>query len=758
MKLKTYFVCSLFFLISITGFSSTVKSQTAKNLAGEKIAVKKLRDLYIKRDFESCAETGKRLAEKTAVSVEAKAWTIACQSRVAEQRAEALEAAQKLVNAHGENTWSHFALAQAQNYLQKGQDAQNSIEKALQIEPDNEEFIFAKTQTLMTQKKYDEAGIYLEQNAAKIKDKSRMADSSAIILYNRAKLPAGKIDEPLKKQSFDKFAEAVKLAPRSVNANFLYGAYLNYEKRYAEALLFLKKAALLAPAATEVQREYWKAIETNQPEKTDAQKQTEVAAALNAYLISQKNSPAALYVVSQKYNEMKNDEKRDFYANQISQKYPNTKYAEAVAYDRIENYEHEASKNFDPAKMMEMLNKMAAGNATEIGKNKDLADFEKQLNESQNKLRAMRWEYVKRAQHFDDDKLGDVYYSLLHQISMDKTIPDAQFEDVVRQTLKYKKDSNINVNSNIAGVLANIKVFRPNSSLSNDAEKYARAGIAEAEEKITELGKTTTNKEALESRAKRFRSDAKAALGSVLLAAKRYDEAEKELLEAADLAGDRSFGINLDLARLYLEKKDYDKAEEHYLKNATGSDRDKFTFSRFYKTRNGNLEGFDDYFTKIKEKIHLKAKEDVLTSRIKNPKDAAPFSLQTIDGKTISLNELKGKIVVINFWGTWCPPCVIEMPQLQQLYKKYAGDKDVAIITMDTNDELETVKKFIADKKYEFPVLLGDSYTANIMFNGGIAFPTTLFIDKQGKIAFIKVSRTENLFEEFGWRIEELKK
>ena len=76
---------------------------------------------------------------------------------------------------------------------------------------------------------------------------------------------------------------------------------------------------------------------------------------------------------------------------------------------------------------------------------------------------------------------------------------------------------------------------------------------------------------------------------------------------------------------------------------------------------------------------------------------------------------------------------------------------------MDNNDELETVKKFMADKKYEFPVLLGDSYTGNIFFNGSIAYPTTLFISKQGKVEFIKVSNSPKLFEEFSWRIEALK-
>ncbi len=87
-----------------------------------------------------------------------------------------------------------------------------------------------------------------------------------------------------------------------------------------------------------------------------------------------------------------------------------------------------------------------------------------------------------------------------------------------------------------------------------------------------------------------------------------------------------------------------------------------------------------------------------------------------------------------------------------------APDKEVVILSIDTNDELEKVKKFIADKKYDFPVLLGDSYVSNVMSGGAFIFPTTVFIDKQGKIAFVKRGNTGNLFEDFGLRIENLKR
>ncbi|MGI8470586.1 MAG: redoxin domain-containing protein [Pyrinomonadaceae bacterium] len=738
MKLKTCFVYLLIFLTSVTGFLITVKAQTAKNRTSEKSVVKKLRDSYSMRDFEACAKIGQNFSAKISANVEAKAWTIACQSRIAEQREDALKAAQKLADERGENAWSWFALANAQLSSQKSKDALDSIEKSLAIEPDNEEFIFTKSQALSAQKRYDEAGIYLEKNSAKLNDKSRIAYLQALILYNRSKISVDKIDEPMRKQSFDKFAEAVKIAPQLVNANYLYGTYLNIDKRYAEAYPLLKKAVALSPKVLEIHREFWKSA-SNQSNKTDGQKNAEIVADLNIFLTARKNSPYALFVVSQKYGEMKNAERQLFYENQILKNYDDTKYAEEVFYSRIHIFEIEKA-----------------------GK-----------PESRDALIGMYREYVERPKHFDENKLGDIYYTLLQYLKYDKNVTDEEFTKAINGALKYRVSEPIrygineigffrasgfaNVNSDAALAIQTRSSLYPDSSLNKDTEKYARAGIVEAEnnyKKSSPSLKIFRNAQALNT------------LGYILTKEGKLDEAERILLDAKQILDPKSTIPpiietselnNYYLAQLYTAKKDYDKAEEYYLIDAHDNQADRKIFAKFYEEKTGKKEGFEEYYAEIKSKMKVAGRKRIVASRIENPKDAAPFSLKTTDDKAISLADLKGKIVVVNVWGTWCAPCVGEMPQLQQLYKQYENDKDVAIITMDTSDELETVRKFIADKKYEFPVLIGDSYVSNIFFDNSVAFPTTLFVDKKGKVSFIKVGGSDNLLEEFGWRIEALK-
>ena len=129
------------------------------------------------------------------------------------------------------------------------------------------------------------------------------------------------------------------------------------------------------------------------------------------------------------------------------------------------------------------------------------------------------------------------------------------------------------------------------------------------------------------------------------------------------------------------------------------------------------------------------------------------FSLKGLDGKTLSAEDLKGKVAVINVWGVWCSPCVKEMPQIQKLYDKYKADAHIAIVTIDSGDGTGILKSFLAGNKYTFPVLLESEYFPKSEVT---AYPTTWFIDREGKIAFTKVGRTIDLENEFEWRIQAL--
>jgi peroxiredoxin len=113
---------------------------------------------------------------------------------------------------------------------------------------------------------------------------------------------------------------------------------------------------------------------------------------------------------------------------------------------------------------------------------------------------------------------------------------------------------------------------------------------------------------------------------------------------------------------------------------------------------------------------------------------SADFTLETIKGTRIKLSELRNKVVLIDFWATWCAPCVEEMPQLVKLYEKYKGRGfEILAISVDSKSELYKVEPFAATHKLNFPVLFDDGVSGLYQVK---AYPTTVFIDRSGKVRY----------------------
>lgn len=112
--------------------------------------------------------------------------------------------------------------------------------------------------------------------------------------------------------------------------------------------------------------------------------------------------------------------------------------------------------------------------------------------------------------------------------------------------------------------------------------------------------------------------------------------------------------------------------------------------------------------------------------------DLAPdFTAETVDGKEFVLSEQKGKVVLLNFWATWCGPCVGEMPAFEKLYSEY-GEK-IAILAVDCAEDKDTVKQFVSDNGYTFPVAYDTEGSISEKYpTSGI--PYTLVIGKDGKV------------------------
>jgi len=115
---------------------------------------------------------------------------------------------------------------------------------------------------------------------------------------------------------------------------------------------------------------------------------------------------------------------------------------------------------------------------------------------------------------------------------------------------------------------------------------------------------------------------------------------------------------------------------------------------------------------------------------------APPFTLPDLNGTPVSLSEFAGKGVIVDFWATWCPPCVKEVPHFAELYEAYK-DKGLVILGISFDDTKADIETFLKEQKVPYPILHADKLTLSKVANdyGGVQFiPTTFFISPDGHI------------------------
>lgn len=128
-----------------------------------------------------------------------------------------------------------------------------------------------------------------------------------------------------------------------------------------------------------------------------------------------------------------------------------------------------------------------------------------------------------------------------------------------------------------------------------------------------------------------------------------------------------------------------------------------------------------------------KSKNDRTITSLFSDKKAADFKLRTLEGKEVKLSDYRGKVVILDFWATWCPPCRKGVPDLISLQNEFKKDLVVIGISLDQQNTIKDLKPFIENYKINYPVVLGDEKV--VKDYGGIsAIPTSFIIDQKGNI------------------------
>lgn len=117
------------------------------------------------------------------------------------------------------------------------------------------------------------------------------------------------------------------------------------------------------------------------------------------------------------------------------------------------------------------------------------------------------------------------------------------------------------------------------------------------------------------------------------------------------------------------------------------------------------------------------------------------FKMRNLDGKTVDFENLKGKVIFLNIWATWCAPCIAEMPNIQRLYEKVGSDRIAFVMLSMDQGSVEKVQKFIDKKGFTFPVYMPVSQLPQEFSTSAI--PTTIIVSPEGEI----VARHEGMAE-----------
>lgn len=199
---------------------------------------------------------------------------------------------------------------------------------------------------------------------------------------------------------------------------------------------------------------------------------------------------------------------------------------------------------------------------------------------------------------------------------------------------------------------------------------------------------------------------------------------------------------------------------ELFMKEAKSTEKIKEILKEIYIKKNGK-KGLNNYISSLETIMKAKQNKDIMATMIET--DAAQFELKDLMGNMVSLASLKDKIVILDFWATWCGPCLASMPGMQKVQQKYKDNPKVKFLFIDTleddEDYLSKVKKLIIDKKYDDLTVLLDVDSKLVAKYKVEGIPTKFVIDSNGKIRFKSVGYSgnkENLVNELSLMIDTL--
>jgi thiol-disulfide isomerase/thioredoxin len=237
-------------------------------------------------------------------------------------------------------------------------------------------------------------------------------------------------------------------------------------------------------------------------------------------------------------------------------------------------------------------------------------------------------------------------------------------------------------------------------------------------------------------------------LGRAQIAGPKPDSAIATLVSAIEFSPD-SQKVLFHLGQAYEKVKKPDPAINAYTRSLSvylGADTSAAAPLRaLWRKKNGSLAGLDGWV----KQAQAASRKSIALDAHRHERPAPGWTLPDLDGKPVTLDDFKGKVIVMDFWGSWCGPCRIELPIFQAAYERYK-DKGVVFLGMNFErpvpgkDLVKIARDFVTENKYTFPVIVDHDQIATTAY-GITGFPTLFLIDKTGKIRYRNIGVTDGI-------------
>jgi tetratricopeptide (TPR) repeat protein/peroxiredoxin len=686
------------------------RSPTTARVLDARSAIARLRMLYLQWDYEGGYFEGRDLVGRYPGSPELRAWFIANMAANGMED-DAARAADSLARAYPKSPWGSFARALALTPESgRRREALPLVQQARKAAPWQRDLVWLHATVWTDLEEYDKA-IALVDSAV-----SRDRPSAELLAVKGRALGTRGLRRGVATGLDDAHAawqEALQLDSLNLQALIYTAQVLGWRGKQDEANALFQRALAISPFSTQVHELFWLAV----------QKPDVIRADSDALLRARGDYPGTLLTVAGQFRQLDLPEQQRRLEEKLLSRFPQSVEAERLLMGRI-------------ARLQDSIHK------------KEVADTAKARAD----VRRMLAQFVARPVHRNSRLLSQAYVNLFEEVKLDTTVAVAELREIVDGMIRHtpRRPEVTHVNVPIALAQRGVELALA-ERLAREAPARIRSMMQSQKDAYGSLGEHAS---ALD----RGLSAAHDALGWVFFHQGRLDDAEKELRRADELRRN-SPSVRFHLGRLAEARGHRETAEEMYASGYTaergGAGPNQAALRDLYKGQRGSLDGFDIYVAQVRERASAKWKQEVLAKRIADPKPVPSFRLARMEGGRLSSESLMGKVVVINFWGVWCGPCVAEAPDLQKLHEKYRSDPDVVFLTINNDPDPETARRWMKEKKFEYSVLLDDGY---VIPRAGVSrFPTSWFLDREGRLVFEHKGASQDLIEEFSWRVESLR-